>query len=36
MLIKYKDESVETIDDVTEMEKFIQNLHRSIWKENEF
>lgn len=28
MLIKYKDESVETIDDVTEMEKFIQNLQK--------
>lgn len=28
MLIKYKDEVVETIDDITEMEKIIQNLQK--------
>jgi len=28
MLIKYKDDVVKTIDDITEMEKFIQNLQK--------
>ncbi len=28
MLIKHKDGVVETIDDITEMEKFIQNLQK--------
>ena len=28
MLIKYKDDVIKTIDDITEMEKFIQNLQK--------
>ena len=28
MLIKYKNEDIKTIDDITEMEKFIQNLQK--------
>lgn len=28
MLIKYKNEDIETIDGITEMEKFIQNLKK--------
>lgn len=28
MLIKYKDDVVKNIDDITEMEKFIQNLQK--------
>jgi hypothetical protein len=28
MLVKYKNGDIETIDDITEMEKFIQNLQK--------